>query len=368
MDPLTALRDAIKTDAAITVDNDNLAEATALSVGSSSFPLSTKTRVVIDDAEQDLRAVYACWKLANENIAQYVVFCNSNGVVHFPFLQRSDVIKWLKGEADNVDVIKGGSDSSSAAGASATGAADASGAAGGAGSGAADADAMDVDEEEDPRLATILKNEVAPFNHNTMLRGVKPTDFASVQKECYTHILKSKGKATSAAEAPKGNGPDKRKEPIILLSPSASALLTLSNVREFLEQGSFVEPQSSYGIDMLRLNHTNPYMGKLTYVVVDSHEKLTKPEYWDRVVAVFTTGQEWQFKSYRWADPNQLFHRVKGFCLVFNGDPIPPAVPKWNVEVVTIDRTQRFKDREIVARFWESLDRFMINKGWRGRK
>jgi parafibromin len=46
------------------------------------------------------------------------------------------------------------------------------------------------------------------------------------------------------------------------------------------------------------------------YVVVDSVEALSKfgLEPWDRVVCVMTTGQEWQFKNYKWKDPNQLFH------------------------------------------------------------
>lgn len=348
MDPLTALRDAIKAGTALSLDKDDVAEATALSIGSQTFSLADKTRVEIDGVAQDLKAVYACWLKASENIAQYVVFCNTNGIVHFPFLQRSDVIKWLKGETDSVDAIKGGVDTKAADSKTTV-----------------DSDAMDVD---DPRLERILASEVAPYDHNSMLRGSKPTDFSSVQKDCYANILKHKGKSSTTQESAKPQSQDRRKEPIILLSPSASALLTLSNVRQFLEDGNFVDPQSAYGIDMLRLNHTNAYMGKLTYVVVDSHEKLTKPEYWDRVVAVFTTGQEWQFKSYRWSDPNTLFHRVKGYCLVYNNDPVPPPVTNWNVEVVRIDKGQRFKDREIVAKFWESLDRFMINRGWQGRK
>lgn len=353
MDPLTALRDAIKAGTPLSLDKDDISEASALTIGSQTFPLSDTTRVEIDGVPQDLKSVYACWDKAGENIAQYVVFCNTNGITHFPFLQRSDVIKWLKGETESVDAIKGGANDTKADAKDEK-------------STIVDPDAMDVD---DPRLERILASEVAPYDHNSMLRGSKPTDFSSVQKDCYTNILKHKGKSATTQESAKPqNAHDRRKEPIILLSPSASALLTLSNVKDFLEDGNFVDPQSAYGIDMLRLNHTNPYMGKLTYVVVDSHEKLTKPEYWDRVVAVFTTGQEWQFKSYRWSDPNQLFQRVKGYCLVYNNDPVPPPVTNWNVEVVRIDKAQRFKDREIVARFWESLDRFMINRGWQGRK
>ena len=46
------------------------------------------------------------------------------------------------------------------------------------------------------------------------------------------------------------------------------------------------------------------------YFVVDSVEALSKfgNDAWDRVVAVLTTGQAWQFKPYKWSDPRTLFH------------------------------------------------------------
>jgi parafibromin len=28
----------------------------------------------------------------------------------------------------------------------------------------------------------------------------------------------------------------------------------------------------------------------------------------DRVVCVLTTGQEWQFRPYKWSEPKELFH------------------------------------------------------------
>lgn len=46
------------------------------------------------------------------------------------------------------------------------------------------------------------------------------------------------------------------------------------------------------------------------YFVVDGVEALTKfgEDAWDRVVCVMTTGQEWQFRPYKWSDPKELFH------------------------------------------------------------
>lgn len=46
------------------------------------------------------------------------------------------------------------------------------------------------------------------------------------------------------------------------------------------------------------------------YFVVDGTDALAKfgSDAWDRVVAVLTTGQTWQFRPYKWNDPRALFH------------------------------------------------------------
>lgn len=37
----------------------------------------------------------------------------------------------------------------------------------------------------------------------------------------------------------------------------------------------------------------------------------------ERVVCVMTTGQEWQFKPYKWNEPKELFHHGKFSLSVF---------------------------------------------------
>lgn len=75
---------------------------------------------------------------------------------------------------------------------------------------------------------------------------------------------------------------------------------------------------------MIQVNHSRASGGssgqtietrKARYFVVDSVEALAKfggagrvDEAWDRVVCVMTTGQEWQFKPYKWKEPKELFH------------------------------------------------------------
>ena len=103
----------------------------------------------------------------------------------------------------------------------------------------------------------------------------------------------------------------------------------------------------------------------MRFVVVDSPEKF-KPEYWDRVVAVFTTGQEWQFRGYRWSNPVELFRQTKGFYIGWEGEQVPEAVKKWGtgVQCLKVERAGRWRDREVVEKFWEGVEGWMRVKGW----
>lgn len=72
----------------------------------------------------------------------------------------------------------------------------------------------------------------------------------------------------------------------------------MHNVKAFLEEGRFVPPSvaareagGGRGPELLHISHrSNRSAGRaVRYVVVEGTEKF-KPDYWDRVVCVFTTG------------------------------------------------------------------------------
>lgn len=114
------------------------------------------------------------------------------------------------------------------------------------------------------------------------------------------------------------------------------------------------------------VRHSKRFNKDIKFVVVSNVEKFfVKPEYWDRVVAVFTTGQEWQFKNYKVNQPNLLFQKVKGFYVNYSGDSVPSNVKNWNVQVISLDRNQRFKDRQISEFLWETIERFMLSRGYK---
>ena len=130
--------------------------------------------------------------------------------------------------------------------------------------------------------------------------------------------------------------------PIIMISSSPTALITMHNVRRFLQESTFEPSQEARARaisegnvkpdDMIPIYRKRTHIdssgremeSQVRYVVVDSVEALSKfgVDPWDRVVCVMTTGQEWQFKNYKWKDPKQLFHHgmlinlvpVQSFC------------------------------------------------------
>ncbi|KNZ50648.1 hypothetical protein VP01_4315g2 [Puccinia sorghi] len=255
-------------------------------------------------------------------------------------------------------------------------------------------------------------------DRRTVLRGVKAVNFESARLLVLDRIkarreelktrLNGAGVAANLVKpvglpnsAP-GQAKRRSMNPIIIISPSSSALITMHNVKRFLEDAVFEPPNVSRGAgtqittseDVIVVSHRRGYttsqaplaptdtgaFGKSSgstdraarYFVVDGVEALTKfgEDAWDRVVCVMTTGQEWQFRPYKWSDPKELFHHgnsFKGFFVQWTHDPPNPKVRAWNVTELRvsrffnktcalIDETKRHIDKSAAADFWRSLE------------
>jgi parafibromin len=243
----------------------------------------------------------------------------------------------------------------------------------------------------DARLLQIYAGERRILDRTTVLHGIKPTDFSHVRRQAQQILGRSTSKnATKPDSIPaapssttlitnqkKPSG--RRPQPIILLSPSASALLRMSNIKKFLEEGIFVPADSSLapstGATRLQVSRTMQSIDSsrpFLFHVVESPDRF-KPEDWARLVAVFTTGQAWQFKAYRWSSAAELFARVLGIYVGWNGESVPDTVKGWgrSVKVVNVDKWNagkgeagRWKDREVVEAVWTAIEESMRAKGW----
>ncbi|PGH17833.1 hypothetical protein AJ80_04656 [Polytolypa hystricis UAMH7299] len=460
------------------------------------IPLDTPTRFVSAASGNkpiDLRSIYFAWQKKDVAIPEYIAEAQAinekvgqdetKKVLNLVFVERLDLITWLEGASEESEYIKPLEGVS--AGAALAGAADvaasatmtaatataraaedsakvASGAAGGvptipsAGAGGAQTVAGSqsggrVAKVVDPRLQEIYNGERKMGDRNSVLRGIKPTDFSHVRKIAESFLGRSRSRSgqyphggmkpgmkapiptSGPGSIPKrsldsSSSSSRRPTPIILLSPSASSLLRMSNIKSFLSDGVYVppdhptlasstapnllyimrtlqnipdssHPSSGGGLGSQSSSLTNPSAARkpTRFIIVDSTADF-KPDYWNRVVAVFTTGQTWQFKSYKWSSPPELFKHATGIYVGWRGEDVPRDVKGWGrgVKSFAVDRWDeksagsvnasgmggaggggpggapgaggavpaRWRDRGVVEGIWMAIEEGMKARGW----
>lgn len=208
-------------------------------------------------------------------------------------------------------------------------------------------------------------------------------DFSGIRKNAAVFINKKQPHPTGAPTANPSlslnQKPSRAAHPIILLSPSASSLIRLSNARAFLEELRYEPAKTDFEPTIIHIQRTVRDLDpnrKMRFILVESVEQF-KPEYWNRVVAVFTTGQAWQFKNYKWSNPNELWRHVLGVHVGWRGEQPPDNVRNWGhrVQCFAVDKwrapgvpgadASRFRDREVVESIWKKIEANMKLKGWK---
>jgi len=169
----------------------------------------------------------------------------------------------------------------------------------------------------------------------------------------------------SAVVAPKK--PEVKKGVPIIIVPSAlTSLITLYNVKDFLLDGSYsssIEKKDSGTKKESSVTFTRRTEGKPTYQVIDNTSKL-KTKDWERVVAVFPVGANWQFKTWEWNDPVIIFSKVLGFYVRFEDEAVPETIKSWDITVLTISKieTKKHLAQTSSLAFWNAVDKFCAEK------
>jgi parafibromin len=108
----------------------------------------------------------------------------------------------------------------------------------------------------------------------------------------------------------------------------------------------------------------------ITFILVDSTTSF-KPTYWSRVVGIFTTGQTWQFKSYKYPNPAELFAHYPGIYVGWQGEEPPETIGNLGRGVLSckVDKWTgsdkgRWRDREVSERIWGRIEEGMRRNGW----
>ncbi|KAH7062876.1 RNA pol II accessory factor, Cdc73 family-domain-containing protein [Paraphoma chrysanthemicola] len=398
-DPLYNLRLSIKDDSVPILSKSadptpadtvtDLAAATHISFNVNdahrTFSLTLPTRFAPDNKPIDLRSCYFAWLKKDVSVTDYFAAVQAlnedlpsgagGSVQNLPFAQKIELIAWLNGETESSDSITA---IDSAALSAAVG--DAAAIAGGKGV------PMDKDMKRtgagkmvDARLLQIYDGERKMGDHNSVLRGTKNVDFSSCRKIAAT-FLRNRPNPSAPAPLPSSTlvanlqkAPRKRLEPIILLSPSASSLLRMGNIKQFLDDGVFTPTDAAAtSTNMVRVQRVMPSISTspITFILVDSTTSF-KPTYWSRVVAIFTTGQTWQFKTYKYSNPAELFSHYPGVYVGWSNEEPPESVLSLGRGVlpVKVDKWTgtekgRWRDREVVERIWGRIEEGMRRGGW----
>ncbi|GLB35615.1 putative RNA polymerase II-associated protein [Lyophyllum shimeji] len=415
VDALLSLRQAIKSKDPITYSNSHgpcssLLNATHLVLSPSvSLPKSTPTRYLKKDVTSasgpsdffSVEAIYLAWLLRDAPGAEYMKQARENGLAvgFVSVTERKDVVDWLEGRIhDTPRIVPLPSDATTTPPGTPRTAPLATPSA--AQKSQAEltttptkrryvADTHDVEV-----VKKIRQSEVELRDRNTVLRGIKPNNFASI-RTVYAEKLKKLKEASRPGAIPTSVAPSadpkllarkaRNNFPIIMISSSPTALITMHNVKRFLQESTFEPSQEARARamaegnmrpeDMIPIYRKRTHIdssGKETetharYFVVDSVEALSKfgADAWDRVVCVMTTGQAWQFRPYKWNEPTQLFHHVKGIYVSWSNDPPNTKIKDWNVMELKIDPHRRHVDKSVVAHFWKTLDTWVLaNKPW----
>ncbi|KAI8986447.1 RNA pol II accessory factor, Cdc73 family-domain-containing protein [Pilobolus umbonatus] len=154
----------------------------------------------------------------------------------------------------------------------------------------------------------------------------------------------------------------KDKIPLIIVPASPTAKFTLYNIKQFLEDQIYIDPQElrESGLkkpDRVTVERKKANGQTVPYHVVDSVSQFKQND-WDRVCCVFVAGQLWQFKGWKWEKPVELFSNVKGFYPKWGSDKITSPTSEWAVSEINIHRHKRHMDKAAVSQFWDALDSY----------
>jgi hypothetical protein len=114
--------------------------------------------------------------------------------------------------------------------------------------------------------------------------------------------------------------------PIILVPSASQTLITIYNVRDFLEDFVFVPSDEKVRalkgspkpecVTVQKKHVRGGAGGPVAFEVRDKPASL-KADDWARVVAVFVLGKEWQFKDWPFKDHVDIFNKGEDFLLNF---------------------------------------------------
>lgn len=159
----------------------------------------------------------------------------------------------------------------------------------------------------------------------------------------------------------------------IIIVPAGSTLIFAGNAVDFFQHGRFLSMDElkkrkstlgTVGVSRATAMRTpGGNCSRAEYLIVSNPNRLTVDE-WDRVVAVVLSGQEWQFKNWPINDKGtqELFRRIQGFYFHYDDVSTTGNIEAWAVKKLSLSRSRRHTDGQVLVQFWNTLDTFLRRK------
>eukprot|EP00744_Colponema_vietnamica_P006918 GILI01009997.1.p1 GENE.GILI01009997.1~~GILI01009997.1.p1 ORF type:complete len:419 (-),score=50.96 GILI01009997.1:44-1300(-) len=223
-----------------------------------------------------------------------------------------------------------------------------------------------LERDENGRLLTPAEREAA-------LKEIMATHKTKRLNAFFTNTLISSTAAAASADF----------NPIILISPLASAALQISNIYAFLHDGHYVDPQKGVvdevtGAPIRRRKEktvtvspgefldTNKFMSAFRQFDVYDDPTQLLPSQWKRVCGAIVTDEVWQFDEWyptepHLKQPSVLFSNIRGFLPFFEEDILPQRLREWRVQPLILTRKLTKSGAHIsqAIRFWTELFSFL---------
>ena len=148
----------------------------------------------------------------------------------------------------------------------------------------------------------------------------------------------------------------------ILVPPSISAPINMTNISHFLEKGEFRVPTAATFARRSREIELSPesLVGPSTHSIKAVDDPSLVPENaWDNILASIVIGKEWQFEGWFGKSGEQrlpvssILNRIPSFYVSFHGENVPKSILRWNTTVVQIDKSK--KDVFTARQMWEKI-------------
>ncbi|ORX43559.1 CDC73-domain-containing protein [Hesseltinella vesiculosa] len=227
---------------------------------------------------------------------------------------------------------------------------------------------LKIAQDTKERVDRIIKREHELESRSSVLQGTKSFEKLSelVKSLLFSKSSNRLGKQQQAAQPISSRHHNKfsseDKIPIIIVPAAPTAKLNLFNIKEFLQNEMYLDAQEIRASgekkpDQVTVERRRPNGQIAVYHIVDSVSGLKQTD-WDRVCCVVTTGQQWQFKGWKWEKPLDVFSHVQGFYPKWSSDKVIGTAADWAVHVLNIHRDRRYMDKAAVVDFWNKLDAF----------